>query len=531
MWLVSDGPDPAATPAPAAPADELWPAGDETSYSRDDLRKQAGLDERAMTELESFGLLPAAGPEGYGPEALRVAQACAGFFAYGVEARHLKMYKRFAEQEAAILSQVAPPVGAKDPGAAAKAAEALTDLARLGSGPAAVDAPGRARADRRGDDRRVTSGTAAGPKPWMDAAELAETVARLAAEIDRDHPDGVVLIGVLKGSLFFLADLARAITVPCEVDFMAISHFAPDSGRVRIVKDLEGDISGRNVVVVEDVVDTGLTLSYLLGPAGRPAPGEPRGVRPARPVATPDRAPADPLLRRCHRRRVHARLRPRLRRAIPQSSRVSSSAIFGSWNGIRTHTCRICTGGKRLSQRYRSRRAALLGWLHDRRRQACDPSFARGRTSRGSEQPADRPAARRSSRPALPPDLHRPAGGDGDRLRPPGHGSPRPMTHDLFKNTLEEMAARIDRIVITELKDGTFYAELEIVQGTNRHKISSRPSDAIALAVRYEEPVPIFAADTVLEEAGVVFESDDEEEQVEQFREFLERVRPEDFAP
>jgi hypoxanthine phosphoribosyltransferase len=99
----------------------------------------------------------------------------------------------------------------------------------------------------------------------MDAGEVAETVARLAAEIDRDHPDGVVLIGVLKGSVFFLADLARAISVPCEVDFMAISHFAPDSGRVKILKDLEGDIAGREVVVVEDVVDTGLTLSYLLG--------------------------------------------------------------------------------------------------------------------------------------------------------------------------------------------------------------------------------------------------------------------------
>jgi DNA-binding transcriptional MerR regulator len=136
VWLVSGGPDPAATatPVPAAgPAEELWPAGEDTRYSRNDLRQQAGLDERAMTELESFGLLPAAGPEGYGPEALRIAQACAGFFAYGVEARHLKMYKRFAEQEAAMLSQVAPPVGAKDPGGAAKAAEALTDLARLGA--------------------------------------------------------------------------------------------------------------------------------------------------------------------------------------------------------------------------------------------------------------------------------------------------------------------------------------------------------------------------------------------------------------
>jgi hypoxanthine phosphoribosyltransferase len=111
----------------------------------------------------------------------------------------------------------------------------------------------------------MTQGIAAVPKRWMDPSEVAETVARLAAEIDRDHPAGVVLIGVLKGSLFFLADLARAVTVPCEVDFIAISHFAPDSGRVRIVKDLEGDIAGRAVVVVEDVVDTGLTLSYLLG--------------------------------------------------------------------------------------------------------------------------------------------------------------------------------------------------------------------------------------------------------------------------
>jgi DNA-binding transcriptional MerR regulator len=134
VWLVSDGPDPAASAAPsAAPTDELWPVGGEVSYSRADLCKQAGLDEQAIGELESFGLLPAEGPEGFGPEALRIAQACAGFFAYGVEARHLKMYRRFAEQEAAILTQVVPQASAKDPGAAAKAADALTDLARLGA--------------------------------------------------------------------------------------------------------------------------------------------------------------------------------------------------------------------------------------------------------------------------------------------------------------------------------------------------------------------------------------------------------------
>jgi DNA-binding transcriptional MerR regulator len=135
VWLVSDGPDPATAAVPAAPsaAEELWPAGGAARYSRKELLQQADLDERAMSELESFGLLPEEGPEGYGPEALRIAQACAGFFNYGVEARHLKMYKRFAEQEAAILNQVVPGVSAKDPGAAAKAAEALTDLARLGA--------------------------------------------------------------------------------------------------------------------------------------------------------------------------------------------------------------------------------------------------------------------------------------------------------------------------------------------------------------------------------------------------------------
>jgi len=137
VWLVSDGPDPAASsaagPRTAARADELWPAGGETRYSRHNLRQMAGLDEQALGELESFGLLPAEGPDGYGPEELRIAQTCAGFFAYGVEARHLRMYKRFAEQEAAVLGQVVPPASAKDAGAASRAAEAITELARLGA--------------------------------------------------------------------------------------------------------------------------------------------------------------------------------------------------------------------------------------------------------------------------------------------------------------------------------------------------------------------------------------------------------------
>jgi bifunctional DNase/RNase len=104
------------------------------------------------------------------------------------------------------------------------------------------------------------------------------------------------------------------------------------------------------------------------------------------------------------------------------------------------------------------------------------------------------------------------------------------MTHDLFKTVLDDLGAKLVQVVITELHDGTFYAEIELGGNGNAYRISSRPSDAIALAVRYEDAVPIFADEAVLEEAGVLFENDEEEEQVEQFREFLDQVQPEDFA-
>ncbi len=94
----------------------------------------------------------------------------------------------------------------------------------------------------------------------------------MAAEISAAHTDGVVLVAVLKGSIPFLADLVRRLSIVPEVDFMAISAYAPASGRVRIVKDLDTDISGRDVVLVEDIVDTGLTLHYLLAELGRRDP-------------------------------------------------------------------------------------------------------------------------------------------------------------------------------------------------------------------------------------------------------------------
>ncbi len=110
------------------------------------------------------------------------------------------------------------------------------------------------------------------PRPLITAAELQAGVGRVAARVSDAYTDGVVLVAVLKGSVPFLADLARAMTVVPEVDFMAISAYAPGSGRVRIVKDLEIDVYDRHVLLVEDIVDTGLTLTYLLGELGRRRP-------------------------------------------------------------------------------------------------------------------------------------------------------------------------------------------------------------------------------------------------------------------
>ena len=98
--------------------------------------------------------------------------------------------------------------------------------------------------------------------------ELHRRIHEIAGEISRDYAGrNPLLVGVLKGVLFFLADLLQALTIPAEIDFIAVSSYSPESrrqGLVRLVKDLEIDIEGRHVLFVEDVIDTGLTLNYIL---------------------------------------------------------------------------------------------------------------------------------------------------------------------------------------------------------------------------------------------------------------------------
>jgi bifunctional DNase/RNase len=112
-----------------------------------------------------------------------------------------------------------------------------------------------------------------------------------------------------------------------------------------------------------------------------------------------------------------------------------------------------------------------------------------------------------------------------------GASTPRPMTHDLLTDMLGQLEARVIRITVTELRDSTFYASITIQQDGSEIEVDSRPSDAIALAVRAE--APIFADDRVIEESAIEFaegEEVNEEEIVDEFRKFLDQVTPDEFA-
>lgn len=106
--------------------------------------------------------------------------------------------------------------------------------------------------------------------------------------------------------------------------------------------------------------------------------------------------------------------------------------------------------------------------------------------------------------------------------------TPRPLTHDLMRSVLDAVGVLATRVVITEIRDNTYYADIALDSAGTEVKVSSRPSDAIALAVR--TGTPIFASPTLIDQAGIYFEEEgDAEEQVARFREFLDEVTAEDF--
>jgi len=121
----------------------------------------------------------------------------------------------------------------------------------------------------------MSSVTAVG-EVLIDEAALRQRIEELGEEISADY-DGreVLLVGVLKGAVFFMADLMRQLSLPCEIDFMAISSYGEgtdSSGVVRILKDLDSNITDRHVLILEDIIDTGLTLSYLMRNLGAREP-------------------------------------------------------------------------------------------------------------------------------------------------------------------------------------------------------------------------------------------------------------------
>jgi bifunctional DNase/RNase len=111
--------------------------------------------------------------------------------------------------------------------------------------------------------------------------------------------------------------------------------------------------------------------------------------------------------------------------------------------------------------------------------------------------------------------------------------TPRPMTHDLMRDLLTDLEATVDFVVITELRDRTFYAEIRLTSGGRQHSVSARPSDAVALAVRTSST--IFAEEALLDAEGVVLQAEDEavegetDDLVSQFKEFIDGISPEDF--
>ena len=127
----------------------------------------------------------------------------------------------------------------------------------------------------------------------ISSDDIQRRVREIASAIARDHPDGVHLVAVLKGAFVFLSDLARAMPGRCSLDFMAVSSYGKSttsSGQVQLLKDLESGLEGRDVVIVEDIVDTGLTLTYMQNILRQRSP---RNLRTACLLSKPSRRKVD----------------------------------------------------------------------------------------------------------------------------------------------------------------------------------------------------------------------------------------------
>ena len=179
-------------------------------------------------------------------------------------------------------------------------------------------APPRGECRRRGADPRIGEVYLT---PRRSHARVAELGAEIAADYDGREP---LLVAPLKASIVFLADLSRAMPILHHMDFVELAAYngGADGGSIKLLKDLDGPIDGRDVLIVEDVVDTGLTLNYLRKTLNAAQPGlAPRGDA-ARPPVPPHRRGPARALRRLHRPgRVLRRLRLRRRRAVPQPAR------------------------------------------------------------------------------------------------------------------------------------------------------------------------------------------------------------------
>ena len=234
-------------------------------------------------------------------------------------------------------------------------------------------------ADRSGSVTPVTRDEAGrasrpGPSPtsgpcWSTPARLAARVAELGAQITADYADEPpLLVAVLKGAMLFMSDLCRAIALPVDVDFMAVSSYGSatkTSGVVRIVKDLDSELEGRHVLVVEDIIDSGLTLNYLRRYLHARAAQERRGLRPA---GQGGRAAgrARPELRRLHHpARVRRGLRPRRGRALPQP-RAACTATRGA-ESVSVDVERRAGRRDRAAQRHRRGPRARRAGGHARR--------------------------------------------------------------------------------------------------------------------------------------------------------------------